>query len=156
MGRRKTKVSVYKRKDMKYIVLMLFLAASFNIMGQKSDSFSNATTNSKVTSFEFDKTLVELGKVKKGEKKAFDYTMTNTGTDDIEISYVSYCDCTTVDYPEGKVIKPGETINFDVVFDSTTKDEEETIEIEMELKNIDPINGLPYYLTLDYHFIIVK
>ena len=47
-------------------------------------------------------------------------------------------------------------MTFNAVFDSTTKDEEETIEIEMELKNIDPLNGLPYYLTLDYHFIIVK
>ena len=108
------------------------------------------------THYEFDKTFVELGDVKKGEKRIFDFTMKNTGTDHIKISYVSYCDCTTVDYMKSKELKSGESMVFDVVFDSSTKEEEETIEIEMELENKDKNTGLPIYLTLDYHFKIVK
>ncbi len=141
---------------MKYLFFSFFLSLTLSIDGQKANDYEVDSTPTEITQFEFDKTLVELGEVKKGDKRSFSYTMTNTGSTDIEIEYVSYCDCTTVDYPEGRVLKPGEEMLFDVVFDSTTKDEEETIEIEMELKNIDPSNGLPYYLTLDYHFIIVK
>ena len=144
------------RSMMKLVLLNIILALAVTVTAQKTDNYSARGNDQPTTSFEFDKTLVELGEVKKGEKRSFSYTMKNTGSEDIEISYVSYCDCTTVDYPEGKSIKPGESITFNAVFDSTTKDEEETIEIEMELKNIDPLNGLPYYLTLDYHFIIVK
>ena len=108
------------------------------------------------THYEFDKTFIELGEVKKGDKRIFDFTMKNTGTDNIKIAYVSYCDCTTVEYMKSKELKSGESMVFDVVFDSSEKDEEETIEIEMELENKDTNTGLPIYLTLDYHFKIVK
>ena len=96
------------------------------------------------------------GNVKKGEKRTFKYTLKNTGTVDINIDYLSYCDCTEVTYEENKPIKPGKTMVFNVVFDSKDKNEEETISIEMELKNINPKDKLPYFLTLDYHFNIVK
>ena len=136
-----------------FIVLIIFF--SNHMYGQKSFD-SEVVTPVETTSFEFDKTYVDLGKVTKGEKKIFSYEMTNTGKDNIEIDYLDYCACTEVDYPEGKILKPGESMVFNVTFDSTTKDEEETIEIAMELKNVDPKTGLRYYLTLDYHFIIVK
>lgn len=140
---------------MKVIYTVLLTLISISSYAQKavdSESFMSASS----TSFTFDKTFVDLGEVTKGDKKIFDYEMTNTGKTDIEISYLDYCACTEVDYPEGKVLKPGESMIFNVTFDSTTKDEEETIEISMELKNIDPSSGLPYFLTLDYHFLIVK
>lgn len=137
-------------------ILLLFIAFSTICFGQKSLD-SNAQIKVKAeTKYTFDKTLVELGEIKKGDKKSFDYTMTNTGTENIKISYVSYCECTTVEYQKSKELKPGESMKFDVVFDSTTKDEEETIEIEVELENIDVKTGLPIYFTLDYHFNIVK
>ncbi|WP_235296058.1 DUF1573 domain-containing protein [Portibacter marinus] len=140
---------------MKIRLFILFLGIVTGLNAQKSvDSEPPQTIQS--TSFKFDKEFIDLGKVTKGDKKIFDYTMVNTGSEDIEISYLDYCACTEVDYPVGKVLKPGEKMTFDVVFDSSTKDEEETIEIAMELKNINPEDGLPYYLTLKYHFDIVK
>lgn len=140
---------------MKTSFLIILSFASFILMGQKAFD-SEAVTAQPTTQFEFDKTFIDLGEVTKGDKKRFTYEMTNTGTENIEISYLDYCACTEVDYHTGKVLKPGESMVFKVTFDSATKDEEETIEIAMELKNIDPKSKLPYYLTLDYHFIIVK
>ena len=134
---------------------MIICALAMICNAQKTVDSEPVKVNSEL-SFEFDKEFVELGKVTKGEKKIFDYTMTNTGSENIEISYIDYCACTEVDYPVGKILKPGEEMRFDVIFDSATKDEEETIEITMELKNINPIDGLPYFLTLEYHFDIVK
>lgn len=140
---------------MKAVLFFLSAILSFGLFGQKQFD-SEVTTVEKKTLFEFDKTFVDLGEVTKGEKKIFAYEMTNKGAENIEISYLDYCACTEVDYPTGKILKPGESMTFDVTFDSTTKDEEETIEIAIELKNIDPKTKLPYYFTLDYHFSIVK
>jgi len=140
---------------MKLISTVFFLFICFAINGQKTVDSEVVTTDS-VTAFEFDKTFIDLGAVTKGEKKIFAYEMTNTGKSAIEISYLDYCACTEVDYPEGKILKPGESMVFDVTFDSTEKDEKETIEISVELKNIDPSSGLPYFFTLDYQFNIVK
>lgn len=141
---------------MKNLLLLLGLIVCNFAIGQKGLDAEVQNTYESGTHYEFDKTFVELGDVKKGEKRAFDFTMKNIGTDNIKISYVSYCDCTTVDYMKSKELKSGESMIFDVVFDSSEKDEEETIEIEMELENKDKNTGLPIYLTLDYHFKIVK
>ncbi len=141
---------------MKFIYLVLSLFLVLNIHGQKGIDYEVEQNGKTGTKFEFDKTYVELGNVKKGEKRSFKYILKNTGTEDINIDYLSYCDCTEVEYEENKPIKPGKTMVFNVVFDSKDKNEEETISIEMELKNINPKDKLPFYLTLDYHFKIVK
>ena len=137
-----------------YIVVLIFCFG--NTQAQKALDTNPSKEELSETKFEFDKTYIELGEVKKGEKRSFQYTMTNTGKKDINIEYVSYCDCTEVEYDKFNSLKPGKSMIFDVVFDSSTKEEEETIQIEIELKNIDNSSGLPYYFTLDYHFIIVK
>ena len=141
---------------MKHLITLVIILFSLGLSSQKGlDANPNLDELSK-TQFEFDMTFIDLGEVKKDEKRSFQYTMTNTGRADINIEYVSYCDCTEVEYNKHNALKPGKSMVFDVVFDSKTKDEEETIQIEIELKNIDKSNGLPYYFTLDYHFIIVK
>lgn len=142
---------------MKRIAFLVIILTSFVYsQAQKSLDTNPSVEELTETKFEFDKTFIELGDVKKGEKRSFQYTMTNTGSKDINIEYVSYCDCTEVEYDKFNALKPGKSMVFDVVFNSETKDEEETIQIEIELKNIDKSNGLPYYFTLDYHFNIVK
>lgn len=156
---RRKKINLYlinTKFNMRYFYIIVFLSISMGINAQKGMDTKVSGNSEKFTAFKFDKEYIDLGKVKKGEKKNFTYTMTNTGTEDIKISYVSYCDCTEVVYPEYEILKPGKSFDFKVTFDSSTKDEEETIEIEMELENIDPKTNLPYYLTLDYHFVIVK
>ncbi len=102
----------------------------------------------------FDKEFVELGEVKKGEHRTLFYELTNTGDEDLVIELISACDCTTVTYSKDP-IKPGQTIRFDVEFDSSDKDESEEIDIDIFFTNIDPEFDAPLIRTLKYHFDLV-
>lgn len=99
----------------------------------------------------FEKENLQLGEVKKGEKRTFQYTFTNTGTETVEISIVSGCDCTTLDWTRGE-IKTGQKGIIDVIFDSTEKEASETVDVDMYLKNINPKSDAQYLFVLDYTF----
>ena len=104
----------------------------------------------------FDKETLSLGKMKKGDKKTFDYTFTNTGTEVIEIEIVSGCDCTTLDWTR-KPIKPGEKGKINVIFDSTEKDLHETsVDVDIYLKNRDPKTNSQILKILNYTFELYK
>ena len=99
----------------------------------------------------FEKEHIKLGDVKKGEKRTFQYIFTNTGTETVEISIVSGCDCTTLEWTRGE-IKSGEKGIIDVIFDSTEKEASETVDVDMYLKNINPKSNSQYLFVLDYTF----
>lgn len=142
---------------MKLLMTTFFmLMISMVMIGQQNAAQKPSVADKNGVKFSLDKEFIDLGVVKKGEKRKFNYTMTNTGREDIKISFVSYCDCSEVTYPENEVLKPGKSMVFDVIFDSSEKNEEETISIDVELENIDPRTGFPFYFTLDYHFLITK
>lgn len=101
----------------------------------------------------FEQKHIDLGKVMKGETKTFDYNFTNIGTDTIEISIVSGCDCTTLDWTQGK-IAPGEKGIINVIFDSSKKEQSETVDVDMYLTNINPITDSQYFYILDYEYIL--
>ena len=103
----------------------------------------------------FEKENLQLGVVKKGEKRTFKYTFTNTGTEIVEISIVSGCDCTTLEWTHGD-IKPGEKGVIDVIFDSTEKEASETVDVDMYLKNINPKSDSQYLFVLDYTFELLQ
>jgi len=132
-------------KDMKSIIIALLTVFSFSIA-----SAQNAGMD-----LTFEKEHIELGQVKKGEKKTFKYTFTNTGTETVEISIVSGCDCTTLDWTRGE-IKSGEKGIIDVIFDSTEKEASETVDVDMYLKNINPKSDSQYLFVLDYTFELVQ
>jgi len=126
----------------------IFLACTFLIFGL------SLSAQDKAVSLTFEKENIELGKVTKGEKKTFEYTFKNTGTDIIEIEIVSGCDCTTLDWTRGE-IKPGESGVIDVIFDSTEKEASETVDVDIYLKNINPVSDSQYLIVLDYTFELV-
>ncbi|MEE9440240.1 MAG: DUF1573 domain-containing protein [Saprospiraceae bacterium] len=101
----------------------------------------------------FDKESLDIGIVKRGEIKTFSYQFTNTGIEDIEIEIVSGCDCTTTDWTVG-IIKPGEKGTIDVVFNSTEKEASEMVDVDLYLKNLNPISDAPYLFILDYSFVL--
>lgn len=103
----------------------------------------------------WDVKLIDLGEVKRGEIKETSFQFTNTGDEAIEIELISACDCTTTDYPRTP-IEPGETGVIDVVFDSTEKEESETIDIDIFLKNIDPITDAPVIEMVQYKYELIK
>ena len=71
----------------------------------------------------------------------------------MRIALVSACDCTTVDY-SSLPVEPGDAGQLDVVFDSTTKTEAETISLDIILENTMPQSGDPIIETLEYSFTI--
>lgn len=101
-------------------------------------------------SLSWDKKMVELGPVKKGETRTMFFEFTNTGTENIQIEAVAACECTTVDYPRG-AIAPGAKGRLDVVFDSKEKDAAETIDIDVIFKNTDA-QGHPRIERVSYKF----
>ena len=102
----------------------------------------------------WEKPFVELGQVKKGDKRTFLYDFTNTTSNDVQVEIIDACDCTTVEFPRG-IIKPGEKGRFDIIFNSSEKDESETIEIRVIWKNKDAA-GNPRFDVLKYHYDLLK
>ncbi len=87
----------------------------------------------------FEKSLHDFGKMKKGETKSFIYKFTNTGDTDLNIEIVSACDCTTLEWPEGQIIKPGGKGEIKATFDSTKEALGENLKTIDIVANTDPI-----------------
>ena len=102
----------------------------------------------------WEKPFIELGAIKKGEKRTFLYDFTNTTAGDVQVEIIDACDCTKVEFPRG-AIKPGEKGRFDVVFDSTEKEGPETIEITIIWKNKDAA-GNTRFDRVKYHYDLLK
>jgi len=102
---------------------------------------------------QFDDRMIEMGKVKIGEKREHTYTFTNVGDTTAEIDVISACDCTTTDESK-RTIEPGEKATIHVIFDSTEKTESETIDIDIFLKNRTPDDDMPIIETIKYSFEI--
>ena len=96
-----------------FLFFALFLVSGIQLNAQKPA----AQPKKQGVHMTFDQESIPLGKMKKGDKKTFDYVFTNTGTEVIEIEIVSGCDCTTLDWTR-KPIKPGEKGKVNVIFDS--------------------------------------
>ena len=136
---------------------MRFIYLSIAILGccLFSTAALQAQSGRPISMMTFEEAYLDLGKVKKGEKRHFEYTFTNIGKEDIEIDLISACECTETDYP-AKSFAPGEKGKIKVTFDSSKKDAEETIDIDIFLKNTDPNTGGPVVERIQYHFDIEK
>ena len=104
-------------------------------------------------SMTFEQEHIDLGKMKKGETRSFQYVFTNTGKENVEIELVTACECSTVDWPR-RPIPPGKKGVIDVVFDSSEKDVSETVEVDITLRNIDPKTGYQIFKILQYSFTL--
>ncbi len=101
-----------------------------------------------------DDRTINLGTVKKGDKREHTFSIINKGDVDARIALVSACDCTTIER-DWDVIKPGETVELRIIFDSSEKDEAEVIDIDIFLDNEVP--GVePFIEKLRYRFDIAK
>ncbi|MBK7334760.1 MAG: DUF1573 domain-containing protein [Saprospirales bacterium] len=103
----------------------------------------------------FPQRSVDFGKVKKGDKREYTYTFTNLGDTPLEVDLISACDCTTVEF-DYRPYKPGESGRIKIIFDSTEKDEAETIDIDILMKNTLPGTDIPIIERVEYKFDIVK
>lgn len=103
---------------------------------------------------QFDTELIELGEIKRGDIKEFKFDFTNVSKQDLEIEFMSSCECTTLDYPMD-VIEPGKGGSIYVTFDSAEKTKSETVDIDIDLVNKDPKTGDPIFIRINYSFILI-
>lgn len=81
----------------------------------------DASKADKLPILTFEKVLHDFGYVTKGERLSYSFKFKNTGKTNLIISYVeSSCGCTTSSPPKAP-IKPGESSEIKVTFDSKTK-----------------------------------
>lgn len=129
-----------------------FSSCSMSKQAQVKEEVPAARIGPKMT---FDKTHIDFGKVKKGEKRTATYTFTNTGDEPLVIEIATTCHCTTMEYPQDKSIAPGEGGQFDIIFDSSEKDKSEQVDITIVLVNTDK-NGYPMIEELFFKFELVE
>ena len=99
----------------------------------------------------FDRRELDLGDVKQGEKRTFEYRFTNRGTAAAKVMLIQACDCTTVEHNNAKTYAPGESGVLKVTFDSSSKDEAETITIDVFLEQEDA-KERPIVEMVEYRF----
>jgi len=132
---------------------ILFCLLTFGLFTLASaQEFQPSTKGASMT---FDVPHLDIGQIKKGDKKEMEFHFTNTGSEDLKIEIVSGCECTTLDWPR-KAIKPGERGFVSAIFDSTQKEKSETVEIDINLENLDPKSGYPMFKRVSYTFELVE
>lgn len=114
--------------------LILFVAM-ISCTSQKANVLEQTTVAPIIT---FDQETIDIGQIKRGDKKDIVYDFTNTGNADLIIELITACKCTSTDWTRG-VIAPGGRGQISVTFDS--KDQargplKKTIDI---ISNTDPI-----------------
>lgn len=140
-------VIVWKLNEMKKVfLLILIINASLGV------AFSQSTTSKNLLKFET--SFKELGKVTKGIKVSDSFYFTNDSQEIVYIDLVSSCECTEVDWPTA-AIKPGQKGKIDFVFDSSKKEDSETVSIDVFLRNVDKKTDEPIYIPLEYSYILV-
>ena len=124
---------------MKNLVFLLFLLP-FTATSQSLDSY-----------VKFESKTVDLGKVKRGQKVEGSFVFTNISSEIVEIDMVSTCECTEATWTKG-IIKPGEKGRIDFVFDSSQKDKDEKVDVDVFFTNVDPVNGSQITAFLKYTY----
>lgn len=103
----------------------------------------------------FEHRKYSLGTVQKGKKLSFSYTFTNIGEAPAKVMLIQACECTTTEHDNTKVYQPGEVGTIEVIFDSSSKDEAETITIDIFLEQTDS-RDVPIIESVEYEFEIEK
>ena len=99
---------------------------------------------------EFEAEEIYLGEVTEGEKVDSVFKFTNISDEDVIIELVSTCECTEAKWTTS-VIKPGESGTIPFIFDSSQKETEEELAIDVFLKNVDD-EGNPVVIFLYYTY----
>jgi len=86
----------------------------------------------------FDQKTIDIGTVKKGEKRDIVFDFINTGNADLEIELITACKCTSTDWTRGK-IAPGESGKISVTFDSKNQSKGKLKKAIDIICNTDPI-----------------
>ena len=99
-----------------FSILSCNQTASSKIEPEKQPRTIQNTAFAEIT---FDRIFHDFGTIKEGEIAKTIFTFTNTGKNDLYIvEAIGSCGCTVPKYPKNIAIKPGETGEIEVNFDS--------------------------------------
>ena len=140
-------------------VLHVFLFTLFSVLAYSQEQKSNylpsdiEKAKQKGEIILFDQNPMNLGEISVGAKKTFNLKFLNISKETIEIDFFDLCVCSNLEYEEGMKIEPGKEAIFPVTFDSSKVEPgDEEINIDFQLKNIDPRVDLPYFYSFTYTF----
>ena len=112
-------------KSYRHIIIFLFTSliliscnesASSKI---KSDNQNKTQVQQSYAEITFDRIFHDFGTIKEGEIAKTVFSFTNTGENDLYIvDAIGSCGCTVPKYPKNVAIKPGESGEIEVNFDS--------------------------------------
>ena len=113
-------------KSYRHIIIFLFTSliliscnesASSKI---KSDNQNKTQVQQSYAEITFDRIFHDFGTIKEGEIAKTVFSFTNTGENDLYIvDAIGSCGCTIPKYPKNIAIKPGESGEIEINFDST-------------------------------------
>ncbi|MCK3683293.1 DUF1573 domain-containing protein [Maribellus sp. YY47] len=106
---------------MKRIAGILIILLTFSCSGGKNQQEKSAekTTSDEKTTVAFDQEVYDFGTLKAGEIVVCTFTFTNTGNTDYLIDSIdTECGCISVQFPR-EAVKPGQTGNIEIEFDSS-------------------------------------
>lgn len=104
---------------------------------------------------EYKPAFIDLGEVKRGEKRDIEFEYTNISKEEVEIEVVSACSCTETEFTVARM-QPGESGKILLTFDSKSKEKSETIDVDIILKNTDPKTDYPIVDRIGFKFDLVQ
>ncbi len=137
---------------MRYLIILMFSSCLFllSCKGTKDGVKVNEKPKAEVKLNEFGMpilleytpTFIDLGEMKRGEKRDLVFDYLNISPDTVVIEVVSACSCTETEFTV-REMAPGESGKILLTFDSGPKEKSETIDVDIILANTDPKNGYP-------------
>ncbi len=104
---------------MKKIILSIFILAA--IASCNSKPVKQASNSKAATTIKFEKDIYDFGKITVGDKVSHSFTFKNTGKIPLIISNATAsCGCTVPNWPKTP-IKPSQSAQIDIVFNSAGK-----------------------------------
>lgn len=99
--------------------LFLFIFVACNSSNSEKRKNIEIQQNRQTTEFEFKKEMYNFGELQAGEITVFTFIFENTGENNLWINQVDGdCGCITATFPK-KPVKPGETGEIEIEFDSS-------------------------------------
>ena len=112
-------------KSYRHFIIFLFSSLIFISCNEsasskiKSDNQNKTQVQQSYAEITFDKIFHDFGTIKEGEIAKTVFSFTNTGENDLYIvDAIGSCGCTVPKYPKNIAIKPGESGEIEVNFDS--------------------------------------
>ncbi len=147
-------------KFLNNVMLLAFSIATLNACNAQTAEKASTTPVEEIKKgvpvMAFDKDSHDFGKVTKGENVSHTFKFTNKGDVPLTIELVSGCDCTDLDWPEGKTFQPGESGEIKATFVSAREEESGQLErtIDILLENIDPETGYQIFEELKFYLVL--